>query len=29
MGSRGGTPGPSGGGREPSSSAKMQIDFGK
>jgi hypothetical protein len=27
--SGGGAPGPLGGGREPSSSAKMRIDFGK
>jgi hypothetical protein len=29
IGSGGGAPGPSGGGGEPSSSAKMRIDFGK
>jgi hypothetical protein len=29
MGSGGGPPGPSGGGREPSSSTRMRIDFGK
>jgi hypothetical protein len=29
MGSGGGAPGPSGGGREPSSSARMRINFGK
>jgi hypothetical protein len=29
MGSGGGAPGPSGGGGEPSSSARMRIDFGR